>query len=101
MQRALKIAAAVPLDVAETALQILPLAEAAAKRGNTNAVTDAMVSAMMARAAVLGALYNVKINLGSIKDAAFVAQTTQKVDALAERAAAMEEAVLCVFPLHS
>lgn len=51
MQRGLKEAAVVPLSVAETASEIFPLAEAAVARGNANAVTDGLVSAMMARTA--------------------------------------------------
>ncbi len=39
-----------------------------ARLGNRNAVTDACVAMMAARSAVLGALLNVRINLGSLKD---------------------------------
>ena len=48
-------------------------------KGNQNAVTDGMVAAMMARTAVLSALYNVKINLASIKDNAFVNEVSKQV----------------------
>ena len=39
-----------------------------ARLGNRNAGTDAGVAMMSARSAVLGALMNVRINLGSLKD---------------------------------
>ena len=39
-----------------------------ARKGNSNAVTDACVSMMCAWTAILGALLNVRINLTSIKD---------------------------------
>lgn len=94
MQKGLKEAAKVPLSVAETAAEIFPLAEAAVMRGNTNAVTDGLVSAMMARTAVLSALLNVKINLGSIKDEAFVADMSEKVRTLEEQAMAWEKRIL-------
>ena len=84
MQNGLKAAAQVPLSVAETAYKIFPIAEAVVSRGNTNAVTDGLVAAMMARTAVIGALFNVKINLGSIKDEAFVADLSAKVKSLEE-----------------
>jgi formiminotetrahydrofolate cyclodeaminase len=72
IQEALIHAALVPLDVARDALKVIELAGKAVKQGNRNAVTDAAVAVMMARTAALSALYNVKINLASIKDTDFV-----------------------------
>lgn len=94
MQNGLKAAAQVPLSVAEAALKIFPIAEAVVKRGNTNAVTDGLVAAMMARTAVIGAGLNVKINLGSIKDEAFTAELAAKVKSLEEQAIACEQNIL-------
>ena len=94
MQNGLKEAAKVPLEVAETAAKIFPIAEAVVKHGNTNAVTDGLVASMMARTAVIGALFNVKINLGSIKDEAFVAEMAAKVEALEKLAITSEQAIL-------
>ena len=94
MQRGLKEAAVVPLSVAETASEIVPLAEAAVARGNANAVTDGLVSAMMARTAVLSALLNVKINLNSIKDEAFRADMEKQVKGLEKTASEYEAKIL-------
>lgn len=94
MQNGLKAAAQVPLSVAEAAFKIFPIAEAVVARGNTNAVTDGLVASMMARTAVIGALFNVKINLGSIKDEAFVADLAAKVKELEEKAVAYEAKIL-------
>lgn len=94
MQNGLKAAAKVPLEVAETAAKIFPIAESVVKRGNSNAVTDGLVAAMMARTAVIGALFNVKINLGSIKDEAFVAELAAKVAELETLAVESEKAIL-------
>lgn len=94
MQNGLKAAAQVPLSVGETAYKIFPIAEAVVSRGNTNAVTDGLVAAMMARTAVIGALFNVKINLGSIKDEAFVAELAAKVKSLEGQAIAYEQKIL-------
>ena len=94
MQRGLKEAAVVPLSVAETASEIFPLAEAAVARGNANAVTDGLVSAMMARTAVLSALLNVKINLNSIKDEAFRADMEKQVKGLEKTASEYEAKIL-------
>jgi len=82
IQKGMKYAASVPMETAETSFEIMVLAEAAVERGNTNAVTDGAIAAMMGRTAVLGALMNVRINLGSIKDEAFVAEMTKKCEEL-------------------
>ena len=98
MQDALKSASLVPLNTAKTAAEVFPLAEAAVKSGNRNAVTDGLVAAMMARTAVLGALLNVKINLGSIKDEAFVQELQAACGALQEEAIAAEQRILDLVP---
>lgn len=100
MQDALKIAANVPFEVANTAAGILPLAETAVRLGNRNAVTDGLVAAMMARTAVLGALLNVRINLGSIKDESYVADLSARADALEKAVCAREAAILALSPLR-
>lgn len=90
MQEGLKAAAQVPLSCARTASEIFPIARAVIERGNTNAVTDGLVASMMARAAVIGAVMNVKINLGSIQDEAFVRELGEECARL-EKLAVEEE----------
>ena len=80
IQEALKSAALVPLDVAKDAFKIIELAEKVVKYGNKNAVTDGAVAVMMARTAVLSALYNVKINLISIKDVDFTEKVRKEIE---------------------
>ncbi|MBI1798673.1 MAG: glutamate formimidoyltransferase [Candidatus Eisenbacteria bacterium] len=63
-------AANVPLETAEICLEVVELAGIAARFGNTNAVSDAGVAALLARAAGEGALLNVEINLKSIEASA-------------------------------
>ncbi|MCH3950114.1 MAG: cyclodeaminase/cyclohydrolase family protein [Acidaminococcus sp.] len=82
IQTATKGAALVPFKVGETANKLFALADAVIMRGNPNAVTDGAVASMNARAAVRGAFLNVKINLGSIKDEAFVKDLTDKMSAI-------------------
>lgn len=94
MQNGLKAAVAVPLSVAKRAYEIMPYAEVMVTKGNKTAVTDALVATMMARTAVLGALFNVKINLESIKDEAFVAETTKEVEVLEKKAVEQEQKIL-------
>lgn len=99
MQSALKIAAEVPLHVAVTAANIMPMAALLVKKGNSNAVTDGLVAAMMTRTAVLGALLNVKINLGSIQDEAYVADMKEKIHQLEEEIIHSEAKILEDSPL--
>lgn len=94
MQEGLKSASQVPLQAAETASKIFPIAEEVVKSGNKNAVTDGLVSALLARSAVLGALLNVRINLGSIRDEAFVSEMSAKVAELERTAIESEKKVL-------
>ena len=94
IQDAMKNAARVPLGVALDAMQVMDLAEKVIRRGNRNAVSDGAVGTMMARTAVLGALYNVKINLASVKDEKFVAEMMRQVDNLENRVHAREKEIL-------
>ena len=94
MQNGLKEATAVPLYVAETSAKIFPIAKTVVEKGNKNAVSDGLMAAMLARTAVLSALLNVKINLGSIKDETFVAQMTAKVETLESQARTCEQEIL-------
>ncbi|MFP4349213.1 MAG: cyclodeaminase/cyclohydrolase family protein [Desulfococcaceae bacterium] len=94
IQVAMKHAAAVPLAVARHAFRVLELAELVVQRGNKNAVTDGAVGAMLARTAVLAALYNVKINLSTIRDKDFVKKTADAAADLEDRTAAKEKEIL-------
>ncbi len=96
VQEAFVGAARVPLSVAEGGVELLSLAGAVVKDGNANAVTDGAVGAMMARAAVFGAVYNVRINLSSIKDGALVAEMARAADALEKKATDMEREILAL-----
>ncbi|MBU5485444.1 cyclodeaminase/cyclohydrolase family protein [Clostridium sp. MSJ-11] len=94
VQAAFKGAATVPLNVAKDAFDLLPWAEKVVLKGNQNAVTDGAVAAMSARTAVLSALYNVKINLGSIKDEDFVKDVTKEVEELESKVNDIEKSIL-------
>ncbi|HEU4586621.1 MAG TPA: glutamate formimidoyltransferase [Gemmatimonadaceae bacterium] len=61
-------ASEVPLETARAAAEVADLAEIAASKGNTNAVSDAGVAALLAEAACRGAAYNVRINVASLDD---------------------------------
>lgn len=94
IQESFKTAALVPLEVAEDAFKLLEFAAKVVEKGNKNAVTDGAVAAMMARTAVLSALYNVKINLGSIKDEDFVSKVSKQVESLESQVNNIEKEIL-------
>ena len=91
IQQAFKTAATVPLSVARDAITLMDLAARAIKDGNPNAVTDGAVGVLAARTAALAAIYNVKINLSAIKDAAFVAELTQEIEEIEQQVIAKEK----------
>ena len=102
IQQSMKKAALLPLSVAGDCLEVLKLAGRILPIGNVNAASDAAVSGLMAYAALQGAIYNVKINLGSIKDADFCRDTRQKIAAISDAAkkenAALTAAVEKILP---
>ena len=70
IQSATLFAAQVPLETMKTSFQAFEICKAMAETGNPASVSDAGVGALAARAAVLGAGLNVKINASSLKDKA-------------------------------
>lgn len=82
IQEATKIAANVPMEVARRVYSLLSDIEEVVANGNQNAVTDGCVAMMSARNAIIGALFNVRINLTSIKDEQYVADMTAEADRL-------------------
>ncbi|MFA8341883.1 MAG: glutamate formimidoyltransferase [Rhodothermaceae bacterium] len=74
MQAGLKKAVLVPLETAKQSMAALKIAEAVAKNGNPNSITDVGVGANSAYVGVIGGIYNVLINLKDIKDEKFVSE---------------------------
>lgn len=68
IQEATLYATQVPLHTMQAAYCTFDICRAMAEEGNPNSVSDAGVGALAARAAVLGAGLNVKINVGGLKD---------------------------------
>jgi len=94
MQKALKNATTVPMELAQVCVEVLELCPEAAQKGNVNAVSDVGVGALMAEAALRAAALNVLINLGSIKDEAFVQREGAKLDALLAGKAQLKEQIV-------
>lgn len=94
IQNATRGAIDVPLRIMQTALESLDVIQAMAEIGNPNSVSDAGVGAICARAAVMGAFLNVKINCAGLKDKAFVADVLARGADLERQALAREQQIL-------
>jgi formiminotetrahydrofolate cyclodeaminase len=86
----------VPLRCAEKCLEILRLQDVFANYGNVNAITDVGVGTLLAYTGLEGALFNVIINLKSIKDQEYKAQIESKLDALMEEGKRLKEEMLAI-----
>lgn len=97
IQQAYKDAAMVPFEIGELAYQIFDLADLASRKGNQNLITDGIIAAINARAAVKAAFLNVRINLSGIKDEVFVTDITAKMNAIEKDLDAKESAIIGLY----
>jgi len=91
IERANKEAIRVPLETLKRTIPTLDLAQAAAKNGNPNSLSDAGVAAVSARAAACGAYYNVLINLAGITNKTWRDKTGKEAQGLFKTACAKAE----------
>lgn len=82
IQNSLKEAADEPCRAAELCLEVMKKAHVMLKIGNKNAASDAAVAGLLAHAALHGALYNVQINVGAIKDADYAGSMKRRSETL-------------------
>lgn len=93
IEKATLFAAQVPLQTMKTSIKVFALCRAMVEKGNPNSVSDAGVGALAARAAVLGAGMNVKINASSLKDRAKADALVAEAQTLIDQANAEEQAI--------
>ena len=96
IQEATLHAAEVPLRTMKASMRVFPLCRLMAATGNPNSVSDAGVGALAARAAVLGAGLNVKINAASLKDRDKAAQLVGEAERLIDEANAAEKDIMAL-----
>lgn len=80
-------AAAVPLETARACAAVAELALDVAERGNSNAITDAGVAALLAEAGCNAAAYNVKVNVAALERPQDGAALARECEALVSRTA--------------
>ncbi len=90
IEKAMTHAARVPLEVAEKAIQVMSLAEKVISDGNLNAISDGAAGSAMAKAALTGAGYNVRINAISLSDQSIAQELLQDINWLDQQAAEIE-----------
>ncbi len=94
IQSATENATRIPLKVMETTLESFELLKNMAEKGNPNSVSDAGVGALCARAAVRGAMLNVRINAADLSDKDLAKDLLNKGTAIEEKARTLEEEIL-------
>lgn len=82
IQAALKEATGVPLAIARACARLVELCPPVGKVGNIGAISDIGVAVLLGEASLRSAALNVAINLGSLKDEAFVQSTRREMDGL-------------------
>jgi len=80
IQAAFKHAASVPMETMTCALRVLESSENVAGLCSPNVASDVATGIQMTHAGLLGAAYNVKINVAAIKDEEFAKDALKKLE---------------------
>lgn len=94
IQNATQYAIEVPFKVMKLAYESMEVMAAMAETGNPNSVTDAGVGALAARACVMGAYLNVKINCSSYEDKTFVDSILAQGAEIEKKAIELEKKII-------
>jgi glutamate formiminotransferase/formiminotetrahydrofolate cyclodeaminase len=94
MEDATKYAIEIPFRTVQRAYEVFDLCEAMIEKGNPNSVTDAGVGVLCAKAAVIGAYLNVRINAAGLEDKKFAEEIVKKAKGFVEKAMVRETGLL-------
>ena len=94
IQKATRYATEVPFKTMRLCYECMSVAKAMAEIGNPNSVTDAGVGALAARAGVMGAFLNVKINAAGLEDKILADNLIRQGEEIAKKANQMEAEIL-------
>ncbi len=94
IEDATKYAIEIPFKVMKTALESMEVMEAMAKIGLSASISDAGVGALAARAAVMGAFLNVKINASGLKDNNYAQNIISEAEKIQSQAIEKEKDIL-------
>ena len=93
MEECLKLACSAPLEIMEKCGEAIELHREFAAKGNSLAVSDAGVGAIICRAALKGASLNVYVNTKLMHDREFADELDKKADSLIEKYSDMAEEI--------
>ncbi|MCL2290785.1 MAG: glutamate formimidoyltransferase [Bacteroidetes bacterium] len=94
MEDATKYAIEIPFRTVQRAYDVFDLCEAMIEKGNPNSVSDAGVGVLCAKAAVIGAYLNVRINAAGLEDKKYAEDIVGKAKGFVEKAIARETKLL-------
>jgi len=94
LQKAVINATEVPLSLAKECYGFISVAEYTIDYGNKGATSDGCIAVLLLKSAALAALYNVKINLPSIKDEAAAKRIAEQMKEIETGSARLEAAIL-------
>ncbi len=86
IQEATKYAIDIPFRTLKSAFQVFEICEKMIQEGNPNSVSDAAVGVLCARAAMIGAYLNMKINAASLEDKTFANKQLAQAQTLIDQA---------------
>ena len=96
IQEATRFATEVPFKVMQLAAESFGIIRAMAENGNPNSVSDAGVGALCARAAVMGAFMNVRINAAGLDDKSYVQDIISRGRLIEKNAIEEETTILAI-----
>ncbi len=94
IEDATKYATEIPFETMKLCYESMQVMKAMAETGNPNSVTDAGVGAIAARAGVLGAFLNVKINAAGLGDKSYASDIINKGDEIMSKTNKLEQLIL-------
>jgi glutamate formiminotransferase/formiminotetrahydrofolate cyclodeaminase len=94
IQAATKDAIEIPFKVMQASYACMPVIKAMAETGNPNSLSDSGVAALCARAAVLGAFMNVKINAQGYKGKGFTDAILKQGYEIEQQTIALEQEII-------
>ena len=96
MEDALRIATSVPLEIMRRCADTIDIIAQFAEKGSALAISDAGVGAACARAAIVGASFNVYINTKAMTDREYAGKINSEADALLKEYAEKADNIVSV-----
>ena len=93
IQEGYKAATLVPLSTVEQCRDVLVLCKEMVVQASEEMMSDVGTGALVARAGLMGAAYNVRINLKAIKDEAWGTEIRSRLDEMVKSGEALAKAV--------